>query len=100
MEILPPGMYNKDVIQFSGIWNHDSRPQCTPSFGKRKTYQGSRKDTMSKTECKMKLKHQLEIGRRLQQLGLYAAATESRTKAQILLQIYKRHFREEPVNLH
>jgi len=55
---------------------------------------------MSKTECKMKLKHQLEIGRRLQQLGLFAAATESRTKAHILLHIYKRHFREQVVNLH
>ena len=55
---------------------------------------------MSKTECKMKLKHQLEIGRRLQQLGLYAAATESRTKAHILLQIYKRHFLEEVANPH
>ena len=55
---------------------------------------------MSKTECKMKLKHQLEIGRRLQQLGLFAAATESRTRAQVLLQIYKRHFREEVVNPH
>ena len=55
---------------------------------------------MSKTECKAKLKHQLEIGRRLQQLGLYAAATKSRTRANVLLQIYKRHFREEAVNPH
>jgi len=53
---------------------------------------------MSKTECKMKLKHQFEIGRRLHRLGLFAAATESRTKARILLQIYKRHFRQEVVN--
>lgn len=53
---------------------------------------------MSKTECKEKLKHQLEIGRRLHQLGLYAAATESRTRANILLQSYKRHFREEAGN--
>lgn len=52
---------------------------------------------MSKTECKMKLKHQFEIGRRLHRLGLFAAATESRTKARILLQIYKRHFRKEVV---
>ena len=51
-----------------------------------------RKDTMSKTEYKLKLKHQFEIGRRLQQVGLFEAATESRTKAQILLQSYKRHF--------
>ena len=47
---------------------------------------------MSKSECKMKLKHQLEIGRRLQQLGLFAAAAESRIKSRVLLQIYKRHF--------
>lgn len=55
---------------------------------------------MSKTECKMKLKHQLEIGRRLQELGMFAAATESRTKAHILLNIYKRHYREQVVNQH
>lgn len=55
---------------------------------------------MLKTECKIKLKHQLEIGRKLQQLGLFAAAAESRTKARILLQIYKRHFRKESVNPH
>ena len=55
---------------------------------------------MTKTECKVKLKHQLEIGRRLQQLGLLAAATESRTKARILLHTYKRHFREPVVNKH
>jgi len=53
---------------------------------------------MSKTECKIRLKHQLEIGRRLQQLGLFEAAAESRTKARVLLQIYKRHFREHVVN--
>jgi hypothetical protein len=46
----------------------------------------------------MKLKHQLEIGRRLQHVGLFAAAAESRTKARVLLQIYKRHFREQVVN--
>ena len=57
-----------------------------------------RKDTMSKTDCKMKLKHQLEIGRRLHQLGLFEAAAESRTKARVLLQIYKRHFREQVIN--
>jgi len=55
---------------------------------------------MLKAECKMKLKHQLEIGRRLQQLGLFASATESRTKAYVLLQIYKRHFREQVANQH
>ena len=53
---------------------------------------------MSKTDCKIKLKHQLEIGRRLQQLGMLAAAAESRTNAHILLQIYKRQFREQVVN--
>ena len=49
---------------------------------------------MTKAECRMKLKHQLEIGRRLQEVGLFTAATRSRTKAQVLLQVYKRHFRE------
>jgi len=47
---------------------------------------------MTKVECKTKLKHQIEIGRRLEKVGLYGAATESRNKAQILLLIYKRHF--------
>jgi len=75
-------------------------PQYPPSFNNRMIYPGRREDAMSKTECKMKLKHQLEIGRRLQQLGLFAAATESRTKAHILLQIYKRHFLEEVANPH
>ena len=55
---------------------------------------------MSKTECNMKLKHQLEIGRRLHQLGLFAAATESRTKARGLLQSYTKYFREQVVNQH
>jgi hypothetical protein len=55
---------------------------------------------MLQAECKIKLKHQLEIGRRLQQLGLYAAATESRARARILLHIYKRHFRKQAVNQH
>jgi hypothetical protein len=55
---------------------------------------------MSKTDCKMNLKHQLEIGRQLQQLGLFAAAAESRTNACALLQIYKRHFQERLVNQH
>jgi hypothetical protein len=50
---------------------------------------------MTKAECKMRLKHQLDIGRRLQKVGLYAAAVEARNKAQILLQTYKRHFLEE-----
>jgi len=49
---------------------------------------------MTKAECKLRLKHQLEIGRRLQKVGLYAAAVEARNKAQILLQTYKRHFPE------
>ena len=47
---------------------------------------------MSKTEYKMKLKHQFEVGRRLQKVGLFEAANESRNKARILLQSYKRHF--------
>ena len=55
---------------------------------------------MLKTECKMRLKRQLKIGRRLQQVGLFAAATESRTKAYVLLHIYKRHLREQVVNPH
>lgn len=55
---------------------------------------------MLKAECKTKLKHQLDIGRRLQQLGLFAAAAESRNKALVLLHSYKRHFRNEMVNPH
>jgi hypothetical protein len=55
---------------------------------------------MTKAECKMKLIHQLEIGRRLEEVGLYTAAIESRNKAQILLQAYKRHFREESIKHH
>ena len=55
---------------------------------------------MTKTECKIKLKHQLKIGRRLHQVGLFAAATESRIKALNLLQIYKHHFRRQVVNHH
>jgi len=47
---------------------------------------------MTKVECKLKMKHQLEIGRRLKKAGLYEAATEYRMKAQILLLAYKRHF--------
>ena len=47
---------------------------------------------MTRVECKMKLKHQIEIGRRLEKAGLYEAATESRYKAQILLLTYKRLF--------
>ena len=53
---------------------------------------------MTKAECKMKLKHQLEIGRRLQEAGLFAAAAESRNKAQVLLQVYKHHSGEQMVN--
>ena len=47
---------------------------------------------MLKAEYKTKLKHQFEIGRRLQQVGLFEAAAESRTKARIPLHSYKRHF--------
>jgi hypothetical protein len=42
----------------------------------------------------LKLKQQLELGRRLKEAGLFAAAAESRNRAQILLQAYKRHFRD------
>jgi len=55
---------------------------------------------MSKAECKMKLKYQLEAGRRLQRLGLFAAAAESRSKAYLLLQLYKRNFHDQVVNQH
>ena len=55
---------------------------------------------MTKEECKTKLKHQLRIGRRLQEVGMYTAAVASRSKAQILLHAYKRHFREESVMHH
>jgi hypothetical protein len=48
---------------------------------------------MNKTECKTRLKHQREIERRLQQVGLFTAAIESHKKAIVLLQIYRRHFR-------
>ena len=51
---------------------------------------------MNKSECRMKLKHQLEIEHRLQQVGLFTAAIESHKKALVLLQIYKRHFLEKP----
>jgi len=50
---------------------------------------------MTKEECKKKLKRQLKMGHRLQEVGMHAAATASRIKAQILLQSYKRHFMEE-----
>ena len=98
MGILPASMYKKDVMIFCGTceWNN----RCNIRFQQitEKFTWARRKDPMLKAECKMKLKHQLEIGRRLQQLGLFAAATESRTKSHILLQIYKRHFREQPIN--
>ena len=55
---------------------------------------------MTKEECKIKLKHQFKIGRRLQEVGLYAAATASRNKARTLLHTYKRYFMEEPVKHH
>lgn len=55
---------------------------------------------MTKAECKMKLKHQLEITHRLEEIGLHTAAFESRNKAQILLQAYKRHFLEESAKQH
>jgi hypothetical protein len=48
---------------------------------------------MTKRECMLKLKQQLELGRRLKEAGLFTAAVESRNRAQVLLQAYKRHFR-------
>jgi hypothetical protein len=55
---------------------------------------------MTKTECRTKLKHQLEIGRRLQQAGLYTAAAESRKKAVVLLHGYRNHYPKESRSLH
>ena len=55
---------------------------------------------MSKTECRARLIHQLEIERRLQQAGLFSAAIESHKKALILLQIYRRHFPQQPLDSH
>ena len=55
---------------------------------------------MTKEECKTKLKHQLKIGHRLQEVGLYTAATASRNKAWILFHTYKRHFLEESIKHH
>ena len=55
---------------------------------------------MNKSECRTKLKHQLAIEHRLQQAGLFTAAIESHKKALIILRIYRRHFREQPLNLH
>lgn len=48
---------------------------------------------MNMKECVTRLKHQLEIERRLQKAGLFSAATESHKKALALFQIYRRHFR-------
>lgn len=48
---------------------------------------------MNRKECVTRLKHQLEIERRLQQVGLFSAAIESHKKALVLFQIYRRHFR-------
>ena len=59
-----------------------------------------RVDVMTKAECKLKLKLQLELGRRLQKVGLHSAAAESRNKAHLLLQIYKRHFPDDPAEQH
>jgi hypothetical protein len=51
---------------------------------------------MSKVECKMKLKHQLDISRRLERAGLYAAAIEYRNRAWILLKTYKHNYLGKP----
>jgi len=55
---------------------------------------------MSKMEYRSKLRHQLEIGRRLEQVGLYTAAMESRKKAQVLFQIYRRQLHAPSIRLH
>ena len=55
---------------------------------------------MNKTECRTRLIHQLEIERRLQQVGMFSAAIESHKKALALLQIYRRHFPRQPHDLH
>jgi hypothetical protein len=55
---------------------------------------------MTKEECKTELKHHLKMVRRLQEAGLYTAATASRNKAQILLHAYKRHYQEGSVMHH
>ena len=55
---------------------------------------------MNKGEYRTKLRHQLEIGRRLEQVGLYTAATESRKKARVLFQIYQRQRRTPSIRLH
>jgi hypothetical protein len=55
---------------------------------------------MTKEECRTELKHQLKMGRRLREVGLYTAAFASRNKAQILLQSYKRHLLEESGKQH
>ena len=70
-------------------------PQYLSSPDKGESCPGRGKHIMSKTACRKKLKHQIEIWHRLQQLGLFAAATESRKKARVLLLIYKRHYREQ-----
>ena len=105
MAILPANRYKKDASVFSRNMclkgeatmdrSRTPSPQYKPSTGKGEIVPERNMDTMSKTACREKLKHQLEIWRRLQQLGLFAAATESRKKAHVLLQIYKRHFREQ-----
>jgi hypothetical protein len=109
MEISPSSMYNKGVILFL-----EYVPETTGCNGPQvqiisaisvfirytRDLHEQEKRQMLQSECKIKLKHQLEIGRRLQQLGLYAAATESRNRARVLLQIYKRHFRKQVVNRH
>jgi hypothetical protein len=55
---------------------------------------------MTKTECRTKLRHQLEIGRRLQQVGMYTAAAESRRKAVVLYHGYRRHCLELSCKMH
>lgn len=54
-------------------------------------------DAMTKEDCKKKVKHQLKICRRLEEVGMHTAAAASRNKARILLYAYKRHLQEESV---
>jgi hypothetical protein len=64
-------------------------------------YRPDKRDAiMNKAEYRTKLKHQLEIGRRLEHVGLYTAATESRKKAQVLFHIFRRQHPTSSIGLH
>ena len=64
------------------------------------TVSKERQNAMTRREYRIKLKHLLNIGHRLDEAGLYRAAIESRHKAQILLQAYKRNFLVKSVKPH